>query len=178
MNIFYLDTDPVKAAQMQHDKHVVKMIIEVAQLLCTAHRIIDGEMYIGKTENTGRNVKRWKMEDPEMDKALYKATHVNHPSAVWARESRMNYIWLYDHFVALCKEYTYRYGKVHLTETKLRSILNTVPKGITRTAYTKMPQAMPDQYKTEDSVEAYKNYYIAEKKSQSKYTKREAPVWL
>lgn len=182
MNIFYLDESPVKAAQMQHDKHVVKMILEVGQLLCTAHRMLDGELYIDKTANTGRKVKRWKLDDPLFEETLYKATHVNHPSAVWARESFENYVWLYDHFIALCQEYTHRYGKVHLTQTKLAEILQNVPNKMLEDSYpydmTKMPQAMPDQYKTEDSVQAYKNYYIAEKKSQSKYTNREVPAWL
>ena len=38
MNIFYLHEDPVKAAKLQYNKHVVKMILESAQMLCTAHR--------------------------------------------------------------------------------------------------------------------------------------------
>jgi hypothetical protein len=43
MNIFYLDKDPIKAAEYSCDKHVVKMILESAQMLCTAHRVLDGE---------------------------------------------------------------------------------------------------------------------------------------
>jgi hypothetical protein len=177
MNIFYLDKNPEQAAQLQHDKHVVKMIIEIAQLLCTAHRFLDGEMYIDKTA-TGRKIKRWKL-DNELNDVLYLATHINHPSAIWARQTKGNYAWLYRHFIALCDEYTYRYGKVHLTDTKLRRALAKVPENIDFTGVvTKMPQAMPDVYKTEDSVQAYKNYYIAEKKNQSRYTKRDTPAWL
>lgn len=179
MNIFYLDKHAGKAAEMMHDKHVVKMILETAQLLSTAHRVLDGEMYIGKTANTGRNVKRWKMDDEYMENTLYKATHINHPSAVWARESNNNYTWLYYHFMALCQEYTHRYGKTHACEDKLIIALAIPPKNIPNYQMTAMPQAMPDEYKdSKCSVQAYRNYYKGAKKHQSKYTNREAPEWL
>ena len=111
MNVFYLDRDPVTAAKMHCDKHVVKMIIEYAQLMSTAHRVLDGEMYYGLTKN-GRKIKRWKLNS-NMEDILYKASHINHPSAIWARQSNNNYNWLYCLFTALCDEYTHRYGKVH-----------------------------------------------------------------
>lgn len=176
MNIFFLDKDPYKAAEMHHDKHVVKMILETAQLLSTAHRVLDGQQYIDQT--SGRKIKRWKLESDFWDNTLYKATHVNHPSNVWARESKENYMWLYKMFNALCSEYTHRYGKVHATQTKLEKHLNYAPTNIPDIGMTKMPQAMPEQYRCEDSVQAYRTYYINEKKSQSKYTKRDVPIWL
>jgi len=142
MNIFYLSTDPEKAAQMMYSKHVVKMILESAQLLCTAHVISDGE----------------KADVP------YKVTHKNHPSAIWARESTSNYKWLYNHMLALGEEYTRRYGKTHLTIIKCKGVLSKAPVNVTKTDFTPMPQCMPDQYKVEgNSVEAYWNYYEAEK---------------
>ena len=82
MNIFYLDKDPVKAAQLQYNKHVVKMILESAQMLCTVHR------YFGNED------------------VPYKSTHLNHPSTVWARTNNRNYMWLYQHMMALGDEYT------------------------------------------------------------------------
>lgn len=176
MNIFFLDTDPQIAAQYHHDKHVVKMILETAQLLSTAHRVLDGEQYVD--QSTGRKIKRWKMNDSFIDERLYKATHMNHPSNVWTRESKDNYIWLYKLFVSLCHEYTHRYGKVHATCKKLAVILGQTPKNIPDVGMTKMPQAMPDQYKANDSVQAYRNYYVGAKKSQSKYTNRNEPAWL
>ena len=97
MNIFYLDRDPQIAAQMMCDKHVVKMILESAQMLSTAHRVLDGDEYADKN-------------------GLYKKAHVNHPSSEWVRCSYQQYKWLYDHMVALMEEYTYRYGKHHATE--------------------------------------------------------------
>ena len=142
MNIFYLSTDPEKAAKYMYNKHVVKMILESAQLLCTAHVISDGE---------NANVP-------------YKVTHKNHPSAIWARESTSNYKWLYNHMIALGEEYTRRYGKKHLTILKCSGVLSKAPANVTKTELTPMPQCMPDQYKVPgNSVEAYWNYYEAEK---------------
>ena len=107
MNIFYLHNDPKICAEQHVDKHVVKMIVEYAQLLSTAHRMLDGEEYIGKSK-TGRNVKRYRMTNPNLDKTVYQAVHYHHPSAVWARETKAQYEWLYSLFVELGKEYTYR----------------------------------------------------------------------
>lgn len=144
MNIFYLSEDPNQAAKYMYNKHVVKMILESAQLLCTAHIISDGET----------------ADVP------YKATHKNHPSAIWARESVSNYIWLYDHMIALGNEYTRRYGKKHLTILKCSGALCKAPKNVTKIDLTPIPQCMPDQYKVPgNSVEAYWNYYEAEKVS-------------
>ena len=97
MNIFYLDRSPSIAAEMACDKHVVKMILESAQLLSTAHRVIDGDEYADKV-------------------GLYKMAHKNHPSTIWTRTSTENYMWLNRYFGALCREYTYRYGKHHASE--------------------------------------------------------------
>ena len=90
MNIFYLHKDPIKNAQYHCDKHIVKMATEYCQLLSTAHRILDGKMYLGKTKNN-RNIKRWRLPD-EREDILMKASHVNHPSNIWVRESRENYM--------------------------------------------------------------------------------------
>ena len=142
MNIFYLSSCPEKAAQYQYNKHVVKMILESAQLLCTAHNLLDGS-------------------DADVP---YKSTHKNHPSAVWARQSSANYSWLYFHMLALGDEYTKRYGRQHLTITKCKKVLGRTPGGIFNTGFTQPPQCMPDEYKVEgDSVAAYWNYYENEK---------------
>ena len=90
MNIFYLHEDPIQNAKWHIDKHIVKMPIEYAQLMSTAHRMLDGEMYLGKTSNN-RKIKRWRLDD-EREDVLYKASHVNHPSAVWVRQSVENYM--------------------------------------------------------------------------------------
>ena len=108
MNVFYLDHDQSVCASYHNDRHCVKMILEYAQLLCTAHREIDGD-------------------DCRWQDILYKSTHKNHPSAVWARESVANYNWLYKMFSELCKEYTFRYEKEHASWTKLGHLLSSPP---------------------------------------------------
>lgn len=141
MNIFYLDKNPAKAASYMYNKHVVKMILESAQLLCTAHIILDGDE---------ANVP-------------YKATHKNHPSAIWTRESIENYYWVYDHMIALGEQYTKRYGKYHLTIEKCKEVLSKPPKNLIKKDFTVIPQCMPDEFKDNDPVVGYWNYYIKAK---------------
>jgi len=178
MNIFYLHKDPMTAAQMHVDKHCVKMILESCQLLSTAHRVLDGDQVMGKTA-TGRNVKRWVLSD-ERNEGLYSATHVNHPSAVWCRQNRDNYYWLWCLLNALCSEYTYRYGKIHKCQEiglvdKLKWFPNNLPLGI----FTDPTPAMPDQYKIPgDGVQSYRNYYNGEKQRMFSWKKRQQPEWI
>ncbi len=141
MNIFYLDKCPYKAAELQYNKHVVKMILESAQMLCTAHHHY----------NNGDNVP-------------YKIAHYNHPSTIWCRKNKNTYRWLYNHMIALGQEYTARYGKTHLTITKCKEPLDCYPPGMPWGKFIQPPQAMPDEYKVEgDSLTAYWNYYEGEK---------------
>ena len=177
MNIFYLHDDPRVCAEQQVDKHVVKMILEYAQLLSTAHRVLDGELYIAKTK-TGRKAKRYRLKDDSLERQLYKATHINHKSAVWCRETDSNYKWLYDLWISTMDEYTYRYGRRHESE-KLRVALSKLPKNIMRGPFTPPPPAMPDEYKVEgDSLESYHNYYRGDKKRMHSWKKRKAPDWI
>lgn len=175
MNIFYLSADPKECAQQHCDKHVVKMIIEYAQLLSTAHRVLDGIEYSELTKN-GRQIKRWLVKDSRENK-LYKASHINHPSAIWVRQSCGNYDYLYKLFVELCDEYTHRYGKKHETDRKLRNILALNPENLKCGKMTVVPQAMPNTCKRSDPIEGYKNYYITEKKNFAKWTNRLTPKW-
>ena len=176
MNIFALDSDPIKSAQMMVDKHVVKMILETAQLLSTAHRILDGTEYIDKSK-TGRNVRRWRLAD-EREHHLYSATHINHPSAVWCRATNNNYNWLYCHFVGLLSEYSYRYGKIHKCQSMVPWLMMP-PKNIDVGYLTPVTPAMPDEYKVpHNSVASYRNYYRGAKQRMHKWTKREVPEWI
>lgn len=175
MNIFYLDHDVQKCAQMHNDKHVVKMILEYAQLLSTAHRLLDGKETIGKTK-TGRKVKRWVLDGP-LESILYQATHINHPSAVWARQSVHNYIWLSDMMLALLKEYTHRYGKKHKCGSLAR-YLAYPPVNISDKPFTQPTPAMPDDVKIAgDSIASYRNYYINNKTHLAKWKNRPIPEW-
>lgn len=176
MNIFHLDQDYRKAARMHLDKHVVKMIIEYAQLMSTAHRTLDGEEYYDKTAN-GRRIKRWRMSNSNLESTLYKASHVNHPSGIWTRETASNYLYLHGMWKELCKEYTYRYGKKHLTEQKLSGILCHTPINIPDGELTEFAQAMPEYCKKENPIDAYRFYYINEKYRFAKWTKRTVPSW-
>ena len=158
MNIFYLDECPVKSAKAHCDKHCVKMILETAQLLSTAHRELDGDGYADTH-------------------SLYKATHKNHPSAIWVRASAANYDWTYRLLVELCDQYSYRYGKTHKTEQLVKPLSHPPSNIPTDTAFTEPPQCMPDEYKRSDAVDAYRAYYHGDKAGFAEWRHSNPPVW-
>tara|TARA_R100001082_G_scaffold109014_1_gene85309 strand:- start:322 stop:786 length:465 start_codon:yes stop_codon:yes gene_type:complete len=152
MNIFAVDTDPKIAAQQLCDKHVVKMILESAQMLCSVF--------------------------PNGD-APYRRAFYNHPCTKWARESAENYEWLLDHAYAMCQEYTRRYGKVHKSLDAISWCGSNYHKlNMPRKGLTKFAQAMPEQYKNSCGVTAYRSYYNGEKAYFAKWSKRETPSWF
>ena len=159
MNIFFLDERPDKCAEMHNDKHCVKMILESAQMLSTAHRVLDGDV-------------------PDI---LYKSTHKNHPSTIWARSSKQHYNWLFRLFRMLSAEYSIRYSehnfKVHKTWDKLGKILETAPKNIKDNGWVEPPQCMPDHCKRPNTIDAYRNYYMTEKASISRWKYSNQPTW-
>lgn len=177
MNIFHLSNSPVEAALYHNDRHCIKMILEAAQMLSTAHRMIDGVEIIGKSP-TGRKQKQYHLNDSVMNLTIYKAVHYNHPSTVWTRASLQNYKWHYALFEALCDEYTYRYGKIHKTDEKLRKILRTPPKNIPDVGLTPFAQCMPESCKDKDPVKAYRKYYMQEKADFCVWKKRSVPSWF
>ncbi len=178
MNIFYIDSCPIKSAEWMVDRHVVKMILESAQLLSTAHRVLDGVECVSKSK-TGRKKKSWVLNDGR-ELVLYQATHINHPSAVWARESVENYNWLVEHFFALGKEYTHRYGKIHkCLGGELSYQLQSPPKNLTEYEMTIMPSAMAPEYVISlDPIENYRNYYKFGKARMHSWKKRNPPQWI
>ena len=156
MNIFFLHKDPEECAKLHCDKHVVKMIVEYAQILSTAHRVLDGD--------TQANVM-----------GLYRSTHINHPSTVWARSSVNNYSWLLLLFRECLDEYTKRYGKVHAT-SRLVKALTIHPTNIPISPFTSPPQCMPDYCRVHNSaIAAYRNYYIKEKSHMFFWKNRDIP---
>ena len=178
MNIFYLHNDPKTCAEWHVDKHVSKMLVEYAQLMSTAHRVLDGDEYIGKSQ-TGRRVKRWRLSD-NYESIVYKACHVNHPSAVWVRQSKSHYIWLYNLWCELHKEFVYRYGHSHRSFDLLEEILVTPPNNIKDKPFVEPPQAMkqfPQCMVEGDSISAYRNFYREAKKSFAVWSKRKIPDW-
>lgn len=173
MNVFYLDKDPSQAAQWMTDSHVIKMVLESAQLLSTAHRVLDGVPYKAKSKN-GRMITKYDHPDDR----LYQATHVNHPSAVWVRQSSYNYQWLTIHFASLLDEYFVRYGKQHAC-TKMLFLYK--PPGYIPccTDFTDPPSAMPDKYKiSNNAVLNYRYYYSHGKSHLHRWTKRTPPDWI
>lgn len=152
MNIFFLDYDVKKCAEYHNNRHCVKMILEQVQILCSVH---------------------WVNDNP----APYRLTHKNHPCSIWARESLSNYLYLCELTLELCKEYTYRYGKIHKTQQVLNWCIENKPN-IQDIGFTTPALAMPDQYKTSCPVESYRNYYINEKNHIAEWKNRDIPYWF
>ena len=181
MNIFYLHHDPETCAQMHNDKHVVKMILEYAQLLSTAHRVLDGTPG-ERLSKSGRKQKVFVLAD-DRDAALYAATHINHPSAKWVRHNEAHYSWLFCMWVELLREYTYRYDKVHAAERLVEHLVH-IPKNIPKNVAWSAPwRAMPDEFKADRSIEnytvkSYRAYYLGAKVKMCRWTNREMPQWF
>ena len=150
MNIFYLHTDPTICAQRHYDKHVVKMCLETAQLLCTAHHVHNP---------TGEYIT-----------SLYRPTHKNHPSSVWVQQHSQHYNWAYKLFEALLGEYTFRYGKVHKC-SRLLDILKQNPCP-SETTPTQPPAVVGDHNQRDSVTESYKLLYKTDKAYLYAYTKR------
>lgn len=154
MNIFVLDSDIDKCVEYHNNKHCVKMIVEYAQLLCGVHHMTDSELDIP-----------------------YRLSHKNHPCAIWARECIENYVWLCDLALALAKEYTHRYKKVHKSQRVIEWCIDNFPNLKEDGELTPFAQAMPDEYRSLDGVEAYRRYYIMDKQHIAEWKEREVPYW-
>ena len=170
MNIFGIEYDngygtrvphAVNSAKSQCDKHIVKMPLESAQMLCTAHRILDGD---------------------EGNEDLYKIAHPKHPSTLWTMESMGNYNWHYQHWVALCEEYTYRYGKVHMSEQKFRARLCVPPVNIPHGTVTEFKLAFkdyPECIVEGDPIASYRNFYMTkQQRFKMTWKNRPTPNWF
>lgn len=159
MNIFWLDSDPQKCAQYHNNKHVVKMILELAQLLSTAHRVLDGDEY-ADSQN------------------LYKKTHMNHPCAIWVRENSANYIETVVLLSSLLEEYTYRYEKQHKVESIFEALTEPPQNIKISETMSKIPLAMPDECKSDnDAILSYRTYYKTHKRNMANWKNREQPEW-
>lgn len=156
-----LHLDPKICAQMHVTVHVIKMILESAQMLCSTWHISDPEH---------------KIYEPK-----YKIAHKNHPCTIWVRASVGNYKWLCDLAIELCKEYTYRYGKKHASQEMIYEMAKLTPP-IPDIGFTSPAQAMPDIYKDNDAVIAYHQYYFFAKYRmhswKGKLAGRDPPKWI
>ena len=166
MNIFFLSYNPEQCAKYHCDKHVVKMILETAQLLYTC-------LWVTSDDDT------FIIDAPlnKSGKHGYRKSHVNHPSSKWVRHSLRNYEWLCRLGIELCKEYTYRYGKTHSTQKHLEWLSEFQPN-IPDIGFTEPLLAMPDEYKSDNAITSYHTYYINDKKEFAKWTKRDIPKWF
>jgi len=155
MNIFVLDNDIDACARAHCDRHVVKMILESAQMLCTC------------LHETGYN-----------GVIPYKKSHVNHPCNRWLRDSLSNWRWLRDLVIALNNEYKYRYNKYN--NHKSYDVVMSLPEpDIPDIGLTRWARAMPDECKVNnDVIESYRTYYRTNKQHLHKWTNRSIPVWL
>lgn len=167
MNIFILSWILDDCAIYHCDKHVIKMILETTQLLSTCWWVmnpIQAQQYLNKGK-------------------IYKKTHHNHPSSIWTRECRENYIWLCHLGLSLCKEYAYRYDKKdsdHKCHEKLIFLIHNIPIKLTYNdnKITMPKMAMPDKYKTNNPIYSYRFYYINDKQRMLVWRKREPPKWV
>ena len=183
MNIFVLDSDPIKSAQLQCDNHVVKMIVESAQMLSTAHRMLDGYVEKRPSKSGKRMINYWVHPDTHMENTLYKAVHHAHPCTVWTMQSIANYAWHYDHFYALCIEYQYRYNRIHSTQTKLEEILSIPPKNLNYhkglTPFALAMQHEPQCIHKDEPVRSYQEYYQTKQdRFKMVWSKRDVPEWF
>ena len=152
VQIFVLDKNPKKAAVMLCDHHVVKMLLESAQILCSPH---------------------------DANSAPYKRTHYNHPCVKWARESSANYLWLLQHALAISEEYKLRYEKRHKSSAVIHWCgFHFNELEFPENKITPFAQAIPDIYKSPDPVMSYRSYYIGEKGHFATWKKgRRQPRW-
>jgi hypothetical protein len=184
MNIFALSSNVEEIAKWQVDKHCIKMPLESAMMLSSAHRYLDGIETIIQSSKTGRMIKRYVFPqgDPR-ESILYGVSHLNHPSTVWTRLSRENYRWHFSLFLAMLEEYHYRYGKVHAC-TKLIDYLKLCPSNIPKSGDFTLPTpAMPDEcIVLGDSIQSYRNYYKMKKGHlwswSGKVNGRDKPEWI
>lgn len=160
MNIFFLHLDVKTCAQYYFNKHCIKIILEIAQMLYTAHWMSDS---LNWTETHKSDIQC----DP------YRKTHFNHPTCKWVRQCQNNYIYACKLGLALCNEYTVRYNKVHKSQVRLEWLYSHPPSSYTLqpiNAYlatknipigcTPIPLAMPVEYHCDDVLLAYKKYYL------------------
>ena len=183
MNVFALNENPELAAQEQCDKHIPKMTVESGQMLSTAHRLLDGVMQLRPSKSGKTKVKYYRLPDNQMEVTLYKNVHGAHPCTIWSMQTSENYKWHYKHFIALCDEYTFRFGKIHKTDIQLRYPLSILPKNIPEGPLTPFPLAMksnPECMFEDDPIKSYKLFYQT-KQSRFKMAwerGREKPDWF
>lgn len=160
MNIFHLDDNPEQAAKYLCNKHIVKMILETAQILSTVVRL-------------------YNLEDKSSIE-LYKKTHANHPCVKWAFKSKSHFEWLCKHGLAMCDEYQIRYNKIHKSKAIINEVATKIQSEIPFISnnWENPPLCMPEKYYNSNYIEAYREYYRKEKKNFAKWPEDKRPDWI
>jgi len=189
MNVFYLDENPVTCAEQHCDKHVVKMPTESCQMLHTNSLYFHYKSIYG-VEPSLKDLKKF---HTHINSKMMKPAMLNHPSTIWARKNKANYMWLYHHAVALCKEYTYRYGKEHGSYKRIldSTIFDTVEYNPSH--LTPIDIAMANEYRLDKEqyfidnpnfsdwdyvIDCYRNYYLEGKWRFAEWSKNRRPNWF
>jgi hypothetical protein len=187
MNIFYIEETPAEIAKSLVDKHIVKMPLESAQMLSTAHRLLDGRtvqaggggkkraLFLLDGETWGYNQETGKFIIH--NEVCYKVAHAKHPSTVWTMAGKENYLWHAELFREMLLEYTRRYDKRHKCEDLLE-FLSQAPANIPLATFTPPTPAMPAAYKSEDILDSYRKYYASDKWRFAKWKHGAIPWWL
>lgn len=192
MNRFIIEETPKLCAQSHCDKHVPKMVVEEAQMLCAAHRLLDGTLtQVPAFDKQGnpvflksgqrRTKKHWVLPDDRED-VLYKAAHTGHPCTVWSMKTRGNYMWAVNLFVELCNEYTHRYSKTHKSASLIPWIMIPPTNIDPSEELTKMPLAMgiaPECIDHNDIIGSYRKFYqTKQQRFKMVWTNRKKPEWF
>ncbi|MDD2470061.1 MAG: hypothetical protein PHI22_03960 [Bacilli bacterium] len=190
MNIFFLDNDVEKNAMLYHDAHVRKIIVEIAQMLSTAmhyeclinyYKYKSNDLKTIKIENDKYKINNKEYVDvPEQLQKIYKPAYINHPMTKWVRETGLNFYVTKNILDNLLIEYYYRFNKIHKCSElshNLKLLYNSSLE------LTTPPQCMPEKYKCDDFIQAYRRYYIGEKQYDKngkphKWTKRDKPEFI
>ena len=165
MNLFILSLLQKEIAEYMMDKHVSKILLEAVQMLCSAKHVLDPH--------------------DKINEKLYKMAHKNHPVTIWCRTSRTNFIWVLDLIDALHNEWKYRYGhpekKIHKSYLVAMILRENIPseEKFTEKGLTPFALAMPNEYKTDDPIQSYRDYYMSTEKQKiaTWKKKRGKPDW-
>jgi len=195
MNLFYLDTDHDTNAQYHVDKHVVKMILEAAEMLSMAHIVARSVGFYPDKLPTDEYREAVLYKSTFKDKApedrdipyVGRDAHLNHPSTVWVRSSSENYYWTYCYMHSLEMERRYRnpngvpeHKAYMLTRTKLDDVpvvLARIPMTPFALAMGSMREAYPEYINDADPIGSYRRFYMADKSTFASWKYREPPPW-
>lgn len=183
MNIFYIEESPDHAARSMVDKHIVKQIVESAQMLSTAHRLLDAKETLVNVNGKQKHI--WLYDNEQVipgtsiieNPNCYLVAHAKHPSTIWTMATADNYRWHVELFRSMINEYHARYNNQHKTE-QLLPFLQNIPHNLSSGNFTPPTPAMPDEYKTSSVLESYRQYYAGEKWKFAKWKHNQIPEWF